>query len=175
MNIVSSKVLIGGKVIDWNGAVEDVTSPILDASTNERIVIGRMAQIDENEAMQVAEVAKAAWNNGRGEWPQMTLQNRIKAIENLVVHLKERRDSIVQILMWEICKNAADAAAEFDRTIQFIEATIKAVHELDRTEGAYQLVSGIRARVRRAAIGILLALGPFNYPVSNISKIEFIE
>jgi len=69
--------------------------------------------------------------------------------------------------MWEICKSAVDAAAEFDRTMLFIEATIAAYRKLDREEGGWNTISGIFARVRRAAIGIMLCLGPFNYPFNE--------
>lgn len=49
----------------------------------------------------------------------------------------------------------------------FIEATIKAIKEIDRTEGGYKVVSGIQAKVRRAGIGAMLAMGPFNYPFNE--------
>jgi glyceraldehyde-3-phosphate dehydrogenase (NADP+) len=166
-----SKVFFGGQVIHWDGAVEPVTSPILDATTGERIVIGSMAQMTADEAILVLNAAKQAWNTGRGEWPQLSMRQRIDAINRLVESLKARRDIIVKTLMWEICKNSADAAAEFDRTILFIEATIKSISDMDETEARYQVVSGIQARVRRAAVGVMLALGPFNYPVSVISEV----
>jgi glyceraldehyde-3-phosphate dehydrogenase (NADP+) len=162
-----AKVLYGGQVIDWTGEVEDVTSPILDSSTGKRIVIGRMAQMSGEEALKVHAAAKAAWKNGTGVWPQMSMQQRVDGIIRLVEALKERRAAIVQTLMWEICKNTADAAAEFDRTMLFIEATIKAIKDIDAAEGQYQVVSGIQARVRRAAVGVMLALGPFNYPFNE--------
>ena len=117
-------------------------------------------------ALKAAEAAREAWNYGRGAWPQSSLQERIDTILKLVAALQERRNAIIQVLMWEICKNTADATAEFDRTMLFIEATIKAVKEMENEESAPQVVSGIRATVRRSAIGVMLALGPFNYPVS---------
>lgn len=84
----------------------------------------------------------------------------------LVENLKLIRADIIKVLMWEICKNTADAAAEFDRTMLFIDATITAIKEIDAKDGGYKTVSGIQAKVRRAGIGAMLAMGPFNYPVS---------
>ncbi len=81
---------------------------------------------------------------------------------------------IVNVLMWEICKNTADAAAEFDRTMLFIEATIAAIRKTDEVDGQYKTVSGIKAKVRRAAIGVMLAMGPFNYPVRKLSLLKVI-
>ena len=56
--------------------------------------------------------------------------------------------------------------AEFDRTLDFIEATIEAVLGGDAAD-AWRTVGGLLVRVRRAAVGILLALGPFNYPLNE--------
>eukprot|EP01035_Chromulina_nebulosa_P020524 gene20524-26620_t len=134
--INGSKILINGEVIDWSGQSDDVTSPIIDQSTGQRTVIGKIAHLGETEAINAVLAAKAAWNTGTGEWPQ-------KSIEQL------------------------DAAAEFDRTVLFIEAIIAALREGDIADGQYRTISGIQAKVRRAAIGVMLALGPFNYPFNE--------
>jgi glyceraldehyde-3-phosphate dehydrogenase (NADP+) len=120
-----------------------------------------------DEAVNAAKAAHAAWDTGRGVWPQLSMEQRIAAITALVDNLKTIRDQIINVLMWEICKNSADAAAEFDRTVLFIEATIAAIRDAEKTSGGYKTVSGIQARVRRAAIGTLLAMGPFNYPFNE--------
>jgi acyl-CoA reductase-like NAD-dependent aldehyde dehydrogenase len=92
-------------------------------------------------------------NHGFGEWPQMSANDRIDRLEQVIAGLQARRNEIITVLMWEICKSAVDAAAEFDRTMLFIEATIAAYRKLDREEGGWNTISGIFARVRRAAIG----------------------
>lgn len=48
----------------------------------------------------------------------------------------------------------------------FISATIEAYKTMDQNND-WKTVGGIYARVRRAAIGILLVLGPFNYPLNE--------
>lgn len=161
------RTMIGGVIEEFPGLVEDVTSPILDSTTGQRIIIGSMAQMSATDAVRAVDAAKTAWDTGRGEWPQMSLKSRIEAIGRLVTSLKSRRDEIVNVLMWEICKTSADAAAEFDRTVLFIEATIAAIREADEKDGGYKLVSGIMAKVRRNAIGVMLILGPFNYPFNE--------
>ena len=95
----------------------------------------------------------------------MTAQQRIEALEKVVVSLKEARNDIVKVLMWEICKTADDAAAEFDRTMLFIEATIAALRDSDSI-GSWRTINGIIARIRRAAIGIMLCLGQILYFLS---------
>ena len=53
-----------------------------------------------------------------------------------------------------------------DRTMSFIEATIEAFVDMDN-EHSWKTVSGIYHKIRRAAIGIMLCLGPFNYPFNE--------
>lgn len=165
--IDGSKTFIGGSIVPWSGDTETVTSPIIDTSTGERTVIGRLAKMRSADALDVVEGAKKAWNNGRGVWPQMSADQRIEALVNVVNSLKERRDEIINVLVWEICKNTKDATEEFDRTMSFIEATINAFKEMDLKSGGWKTVNGILARVRRAAIGIMMCLGPFNYPFNE--------
>lgn len=162
-----AKFFHGGVVHPYEGKVNDIVSPIVDEETNGKVVIGKLAQMNEEDIKTVLKSAKAAWNNGRGVWPQMTANERIRVLEKVVVSLKERRKEIVDVLMWEICKSADDAAAEFDRTMVFIEATIAAFRAMDAVDGTWRTVSGILAKVRRAAIGIMMCLGPFNYPFNE--------
>ena len=165
--INGAKIFHGGKVNDYQGNNIEMFSPIIDESTGAKTIIGKLAQMTVDDLQPILTSAKTAWNHGQGEWPQMSANDRIKALERVVVGLKERRDEIVNVLMWEICKSADDAAAEFDRTMTFIEATIAAFREMDEKEGGWRTVSGIMAKFRRAAIGIMLCLGPFNYPFNE--------
>jgi glyceraldehyde-3-phosphate dehydrogenase (NADP+) len=163
-HVDGAKILVDGKVIPWSGKSDVVTSPIIDTSTGERAIIGKIAHLTSNEAIDAVTAAKKAWNNGQGAWPQASVEERIAAIERLVATLKTIRSDLINVLQWEICKNDADAAAEFDRTVLFIEASIAALREASNQP--VMTVSGVQAKVRRAAIGVMLALGPFNYPVS---------
>jgi hypothetical protein len=160
--IDGGKTFFGGYIRPYSGEVETVTSPILDSETGARTEIGRIAQMKKDELLPVLQAAKEAWNQGQGVWPQMTVDERIAAIENVVKALKQKRAQIIKVLMWEICKSQDDAAAEFDRTMLFIDSVIDAFRSLDGQEGNWQRISGILAKVRRTALGIILCLGPFN-------------
>eukprot|EP01039_Chlorochromonas_danica_P001377 gene1378-1498_t len=162
-----AKVLCGGQVSPWSGHTEDVTSPIMDSETNQRLVIGRMAYMQESDAVQIVNAAKTAWNRGTGEWPQMTMKNRIAAVRRLVEELQKQRDAIIQVLMWEICKTTADATAEFDRTMAYIEASIDSLQMLDQEEVYCRSSGGMSAQMRRGPIGVMLVMGPFNYPFNE--------
>eukprot|EP01041_Mallomonas_annulata_P005646 gene5646-11387_t len=164
-------ILLDGDEKLWLGNMQalclDITSPITDISTGKRIVIGRMALMDESTVLAITENAKVAWKNGNGLWPKMSAENRISIIQKLVEELKKKREEIIEILMWEICKNSDDAASEFDRTMGFIEASIDAYREMNKAGSVWRMVNGIMAFIRRSAIGIMLCLGPFNYPFNE--------
>jgi glyceraldehyde-3-phosphate dehydrogenase (NADP+) len=166
-NVNGAKTFYNGIIDDYTGAYQPVTSPIIDSSTGKRAVIGKIAQMKKDELNDIVKSAEDAWKNGQGVWPQMTIHERITAIEKVVVSLKEKREEIVNVLMWEICKSLDDARAEFDRTMTFIESVITALKDMDTNEGNWTTVSGILAKIRRAAIGIVLILGPFNYPFNE--------
>ena len=131
--------------------------------------IGSMPQFTKEQSMQVLESAKTAWSNGAGTWPQMTLKDRIAAIETFIEELKKSRDDIATILMWEIGKNRKDAYAEFDRTIIFVEQSIAAIQSESNTDFDcdFRSIGSTRAFLRRAAIGIIMCLGPYNYPLNE--------
>jgi glyceraldehyde-3-phosphate dehydrogenase (NADP+) len=86
--------------------------------------------------------------------------------------LKTKRSTIVNVLMWEICKVRADAEKEFDRTMDYIVATIKAAKELRNAESTYQSEGGVIAQIRRSPIGVMLNLGEyfasFSFPITCI-------
>lgn len=131
-------------------------------------VIGKMPQMTTEQTLKVLDAAKQAWNGGSGTWPQMPLSERVATIDRFLIELKKQRENIVNILMWEIGKNYEDAATEFDRTLQFAEEVIDFVKEDEEfLPASWRNIGSTRAFVRRAAIGILLCLGPYNYPLNE--------
>jgi acyl-CoA reductase-like NAD-dependent aldehyde dehydrogenase len=69
--------------------------------------------------------------------------------------------------MWEIGKSFADSIKEFDRTVEYIYATIDALKDIDRDSSRFQIEQGIVAQVRRSPIGVVICMGPFNYPLNE--------
>jgi glyceraldehyde-3-phosphate dehydrogenase (NADP+) len=102
--IDGAKTFVGGKITDFEGQTANATTPIVDSSTGERIVIGRLAQMEEVDALAALDAAKKAWDKGQGLWPQMSAENRIKAMETFVELLILKRAEIIEVLTWEICK-----------------------------------------------------------------------
>ena len=69
--------------------------------------------------------------------------------------------------MWEICKNKTDSYKEFDRTIDYIINTIEAYKNIDRKGAKFDSQDGVLAHIRRGPIGVVLCLGPYNYPLNE--------
>ena len=159
----------GGNVVDVLGCCGTcVDSPLYKPQ-----VIGKMPLMSEEQALAVLEDAKQAWNGGSGVWPQMRLGDRIHAIKNFITELKSSRESIINVLMWEIGKNTPDATAEFDRTVQFIESMISEIQTDPEFNSDWETIGTTRAFVRRTAIGIIMCLGPYNYPLNETWAMVF--
>jgi glyceraldehyde-3-phosphate dehydrogenase (NADP+) len=78
------------------------------------------------------------------------------------------RDDVVKLLMWEVGKSLDDSRKEFDRTVDYIRKTIEALKDIDRTASRFSVDGGVIAQVRRAPLGVVLSMGPFNYPLNEI-------
>mmetsp|Transcript_7842 Transcript_7842/g.9004 ORF Transcript_7842/g.9004 Transcript_7842/m.9004 type:complete len:582 (-) Transcript_7842:215-1960(-) len=129
--------------------------------------IGAMPQMTTDQSIQVLSDANQGWKKGSGEWTQMTLAQRIAAVEDFIAILQESRDQIIKVLMYEIGKNYNDATSEFDRTVIFIQETIKTIQSVPDFHPNFKKVSSANVFIRRTAFGIVLALGPYNYPLNE--------
>ena len=117
--------------------------------------------------MKALEAAHNAFNYGQGEWPTMKVYERINCMENFVEKMLSKREEIVKLLMWEIGKNLNDSRKEFDRTVEYINDTIEEYKVIDRKGATFQNKSGVRALIRRGPLGVVLCLGPYNYPLNE--------
>lgn len=161
--------LHNGEVKTWDGPTTDVSSPICQRTANglERTIIGRVPRMDAAAAMRGLEAAERAWDNGHGKWPTMSVADRICAVEGFITRMIAEREEVVKLLMWEIGKSLDDSRKEFDRTIEYIRRTIEALKDVDRTNSRFTLDSGIIAQVRRSPLGVVMSMGPFNYPLNE--------
>lgn len=164
-----SEYLCNGQMKPWNGDRHTVLSPICIKTANglERKVIGSYPICGQKEADEALEAAVKAYDNGRGEWPTMSVADRITCVEQFTHEIIEQKNLVVKLLMWEIGKSHADSVKEFDRTIEYIYATIDSLKELDRQSSRFEIEQGIVAQIRRSPLGVVLCMGPFNYPLNE--------
>ncbi|WP_460984812.1 NADP-dependent glyceraldehyde-3-phosphate dehydrogenase [Spirosoma fluminis] len=162
--------LLNGAMRPWNGPVSEVYSPICipDADgTLKRQLVGSFPVTTPKEALEALDAAVAAYDNGRGEWPQMSVAGRIECMETFVGKMLEQRKLVINLIMWEIGKNLADATKEFDRTVKYIYDTIDTLKNMDRNSSRFRIEEGIIGQIRRSPLGVVLAMGPFNYPLNE--------
>ncbi|PUV23274.1 MULTISPECIES: NADP-dependent glyceraldehyde-3-phosphate dehydrogenase [Sphingobacterium] len=161
--------LSNGEMISWTGQVNEVFSPICVKTKDglKRKRIGSFPVCTEKESMEALDAAVKAYDNGRGEWPTMSVADRITCVENFTQKMIAKKDIVVKLIMWEIGKSYADSVKEFDRTVEYIYATIDALKDIDRDSSRFQIEQGIVAQIRRSPLGVVLCMGPFNYPLNE--------
>lgn len=167
--IEQREYLVNGEMRVWAGKTQDVWSPVYVRTDKglEQKRIGSYPITDPSDAMEVLDAAVKAFNNGRGEWPMMSVSQRIEAVEKFTQKMIAKRDEVVTLLMWEIGKSLGDSRKEFDRTVQYIYDTIGALKDIDRTSSRFMIEEGIIGQVRRSPLGVVLCMGPFNYPLNE--------
>ena len=167
--------LLNGEMRSWDGPVSEVYSPVClpdhqtdtAADSLQRKLVGSFPVTGPAEALEALEAAVGAYNNGRGEWPQMAVAGRIACMETFVGKMLDQKKLVVNLIMWEIGKTLADATKEFDRTVKYIYDTIDTLKNMDRNSSRFRIEEGIIGQIRRSPLGVVLAMGPFNYPLNE--------
>ena len=159
--------LVNGELKKWNGTFTDVYSTISSTEIYQPTLLGSIPAMGVTEADEVTEAAFEAYDNGQGLWPTMKVMDRIKCMQDFVTQMKATREEVVKFLMWEIGKSLPDSEKEFDRTVDYIYDTIEDYKQLDRDNARFTKSQGVNAMVRRGPLGVVLCLGPYNYPLNE--------
>jgi len=162
--------LVNGEFRKVHGEMKPVLSPIYVRGEDGKLapaVLGSIPAGSEADTKAALDAAVGAYNNGRGTWPTMSVADRIACMENFTRLILSTREEVVRLLMWEIGKSYPDSAKEFDRTIEYIRATVKALKELDHTSARFVTAEDTIGIIRRTPLGVVLCLGPYNYPLNE--------
>ena len=167
--IEQRQYLCNGEIRIWNGPQQDVLSPVCETvdGTVRQKRIGSYPLLTETEALEALDAAVRAYDNGRGEWPTLSVEERIRHMETFAIRMQEQREEVVKRMMWEIGKTLPDSQKEFDRTVEYIRDTIDALKDLDRVSSRFVVEQGVIGQIRRAPLGVVLCMGPFNYPLNE--------
>lgn len=165
--IHQKEYLIDGELKTWQGATTEVISTISSTPEYAPTILGSIPSMGEKEALEAITSSHNAFKNGQGVWPTMKVQDRIQCMENFVQQMKATRSEVVKLLMWEIGKNKADSEKEFDRTVEYIYDTIEDYKALNHEGARFTKVQGINAMIKRSPLGVVLCLGPYNYPLNE--------
>ncbi|MCE0910515.1 MULTISPECIES: NADP-dependent glyceraldehyde-3-phosphate dehydrogenase [Pseudomonas] len=161
--------LVNGELRRWDGPLATVRSPVWlkEGGEERQVVLGSAPLLDADTALTALDAAVQAYDKGRGTWPNMRVAERIQHVETFLARMREQRQAVVKLLMWEIGKNLKDSEKEFDRTCDYIVDTINALKDLDRRSSRFELEQGTLGQIRRAPLGVALCMGPYNYPLNE--------
>ncbi|UVF22677.1 NADP-dependent glyceraldehyde-3-phosphate dehydrogenase (plasmid) [Microvirga terrae] len=162
--------LVDGELKAWDGAVDTVRSPVCLRAADGRlqqIELGSVPSGAEKEAEEALKAAVDAYDGGRGRWPTMTVAERIACLQDFTRRMIDCRQEVVNLIMWEIGKPKADSEKEFERTVDYIRATLTALKELDNSNSRFMIVEGTIGQIRRTPLGVVLCMGPYNYPLNE--------
>ncbi|MDR2317011.1 MULTISPECIES: NADP-dependent glyceraldehyde-3-phosphate dehydrogenase [unclassified Pseudomonas] len=161
--------LVNGELRRWDGPLATVRSPVWlkEGGEERQVVLGSAPLLDADTALTALDAAVQAYDKGRGAWPNMRVAERIQHVETFLARMREQRQAVVKLLMWEIGKNLKDSEKEFDRTCDYIVDTINALKDLDRRSSRFELEQGTLGQIRRAPLGVALCMGPYNYPLNE--------
>jgi glyceraldehyde-3-phosphate dehydrogenase (NADP+) len=159
--------LVAGELKEWHGETSNVYSTISSTEVYKPTLLGSIPNQGKEEALEVLNAACSAYDKGQGLWPTMKVEDRIKCMETFVELMKTKREEVVKLLMWEIGKNLPDSQKEFDRTVDYIYDTIEDYKQMDRNSAKFNKSDGIYAHIRRGPLGVVLCLGPYNYPLNE--------
>jgi glyceraldehyde-3-phosphate dehydrogenase (NADP+) len=165
-----NQYLIDGKMQTWSGEMEQVYSPMGKAGAEGSIVkthLGESPLLGAEVGLEALAAAKKAYNNGRGHWPTASTSDRVAAMEHFLKLMIVKREEVSTMLMWEIAKNKSAAYKEFDRTVDYIRDTIEEYKELQRRGSRIASKDGVLSQIRRGPLGVVLCLGPYNYPLNE--------
>jgi len=165
-----NQYLIGGELKTWEGEMAEVYSSIHTENKNGEMgptLLGSVPDMESEPALLALESANKAFDRGKGEWPTMRVRERLNCLERFADKMKAHREEVVKLLMWEIGKNLSDSQKEFDRTVDYIYDTIDAYKKLDQKSAKFEKEGGIHAHIRRSPLGVVLCLGPYNYPLNE--------
>ena len=164
------KYLINGELKTWEGPRELVYSPMGKVDKDgfvDRVFLGESPTLDESVGLEALGAAKQAYNNGRGFWPTASATQRITCMERFLKLMVLKREEVSTLLMWEIAKNKSASYKEFDRTVDYIKDTIEEYKELQRRGSHIASKGDVISQVRRGPLGVVLCLGPYNYPLNE--------
>ncbi|MBL8921964.1 MAG: aldehyde dehydrogenase family protein [Myxococcaceae bacterium] len=165
--------LVDGEVRTSGGPTREVRSRVAtrQGTTLSTTLLGHEAQLTADDAKLAVAAAQRAWNDGEGEWPSAHVEARIAAVKRFAAAVEAKADEIATLLMWEIGKPRASSRDEVTRSVDYIRNTIVELERLREADlGVQTGTAGGKhhfARTHRRALGVVLCVAPFNYPVNE--------
>ncbi len=143
-----------------------VRSPI-DGSEVGRVPRQRRADVD---------ATYARLRHAQAGWAETPSRDRLRTVGLIATVLRKHRRELADLLVREIGKTPAEAESEIVRTAELVQATVSEARRVKperiRSEEFPGMPPGRVQTVECVPLGVVLAIGPFNYPVNlSLSKV----
>jgi len=116
-----------------------------------------------------ARAAVDAAQDAQRQMRESTLVERAEWLETLAEEIANRRDELTEIIVREAGKPISSARGEVDAAVERVERAVEEVHDLqgEYLRGTTDGHEGWEAIVQPEPVGTVLALSPYNYPLST--------
>lgn len=155
------KNLFNGKwAVSESNMFIDINSPI------DNSLVGRVPAMTKDEVDFILKSAKEA----QKDWEKVTLNERAEILYKAADLLVEYSEEIAEIMIREIAKDKKSSISEVVRTADFIRFTADTAKNMSGESIPGDTFPGYKRNkisvVSRVALGVVLAISPFNYPVN---------
>ncbi|HTT15518.1 MAG TPA: aldehyde dehydrogenase family protein [Thermoplasmata archaeon] len=156
-------LLIGGS---WRPPSSGRYAPVVDPSTGRPIGEAPIATVEEaRAAVDAAADAEEAWAHVPGH-------ERARLLRATAERLQGDRETMARLIASEVGKPIADARVEADRAVGVFELAAEEIRQLGGESypaDAFERPAGNERRFLfsvRDPIGVVVAIGPFNFPLN---------
>ncbi|MGL4763131.1 MAG: NADP-dependent glyceraldehyde-3-phosphate dehydrogenase [Sarcina sp.] len=161
MNVKEYKNIVDGEFYTAKSTnILEVKSP-LDNS-----VLGTVQAMSQEDV----DVVMASAKQSQKYWAETTIAHRAEVLYKVADLLLERKEELANLLMMEIAKDKKSSLSEITRTADFLKFTADAAKSIEGQSIPSDSFPGFNKRkisfVSREALGVVLAISPFNYPVN---------
>lgn len=153
------KAYIDGKFIEG-----DVTYKIYSPEGHEVGSAPALSQADIETAFDAAKKAQP-------EWASKSVEERCSIMLEFADKLDGKAEELASIMVEEIAKSFNDAKVEVQRTSKLIRNVVEEYRKLYQAEVFFPELNK-EVTIYRKALGVVLAISPFNYPINlSMAKI----
>ena len=141
-----------------NNDDDDTAYVVRNPATQE--VLGTVPETSEAEFEDILRKAQDAYN----EWSRVPVQQRQRIMMRYQHLIREHTDALVQTIVAENGKTAADAAGDVFRGLEVVETASAAVATHMQGQSLRGLSSDVDCVSYRRPLGVVAGLCPFNFP-----------
>ncbi len=152
-------MLIAG---EWVPSETGRMMPVTDPATGERV--GKVPEASAKDVSKACEAAATAFSS----WWRVPAAERARLLHAAAAGLRDRSDALASKLTSELGRPIRGSRREVERTADMLDYFAE---EGARLRGEIPLMNlpNERVMVLKEPVGVVVAIAPFNYPISLLS------